>query len=90
MALLSGVGVDCRLYLLVVLNCCWLPGVGCQDADCVDCRMSLLSVSSWLSGVSCRLFVVECLLRLSLSFSIVGAQLCSMLLFFIFSVLLLN
>ncbi len=65
------------MYLLVVVLCCWLSGVGCQ-ALIVDCRLSLsvIVVGSLLSGIGGRVLVVDCRCRLSLTFSIVGAQLC--------------
>ncbi len=58
----------------------WLTSVGCWVLT-VDCRvlLSVIVVGSLLSGVGCRVWVVTCWLpidRLSLSFSIVGAQLC--------------
>ncbi len=53
---LMGVGW-CRLYLSVVVGCCWLSGVGCQVLT-VDFRVSLLVVvvGSWLSGVISGVF----------------------------------
>ena len=45
----------------------------------VGCQMSLSVVvfGSWLSAVVCRVLVIDCRYRLSLPFSIVGAQLCT-------------
>ena len=60
----------------MVVDCCWLSGVGCRDIT-VDGRVSLsvVVVGSWLSGVDCRVLAVDCRCRLSVTFSIVGAQL---------------
>ncbi len=52
--------------------------VGCQVLT-FDCRMSLLVVivvGSWSSAFGCRMLAVDCQSRLSLTFSVVGAQLC--------------
>ena len=64
---------------VAVADCCfcWLSAVGCR-MQAVGCQMSLSVVvfGSWLSAVVCRVLVIDCRYRLSLTFSIVGAQLC--------------
>ncbi len=47
----SGVGVDCRLYLSVVVVCCWLSGVSFSNAYR---RLSVVAVVG-----CCRFLVVE-------------------------------
>ncbi len=50
---LSGVGVNCRLYLSVVIVCCWLSRS--------DCRFSGLAVSGcgWFLIIGCWLLGVR-------------------------------
>jgi hypothetical protein len=46
----SGAVFDRREYLLVIVVCYMFPGVGCGVLT-VDCRVSVVVVGSWLSGV---------------------------------------
>jgi hypothetical protein len=57
---LSGVSVDFRFYLSVIVDFVGLSGVGCQVLT-VGCRVEVSSVvviGSCLSGVGCWLLVV--------------------------------
>jgi hypothetical protein len=71
--------VGCRLLVpgcRVSVVGFWLSGVGFQVLT-VGCRVQLseVVVCCWLQGVSCRVLFIGCLYRVSLSCSIVGAQL---------------
>ncbi len=56
---LSGVGVDCRSYLSVVVLCYWLSGVDCRGLA-LDCQVSIVGGCCWFLDVVCRLHVGGC------------------------------
>jgi hypothetical protein len=57
---LSGVGVDCRSYLSVVVFCYyWLSDVDCRVLV-VDCQVSIVGGCCWFLVVVCRLSLVRC------------------------------
>jgi hypothetical protein len=66
---LSDVSVGSSGLLLVVM-------CGLSSIDCISSLSVVVVVGSWLSALRCRLLVVDCLLKIPLSFSIVSAQLC--------------
>jgi len=83
----------------MIVVCGWLSYVGCQmfTVHCKDCRVLVIGLLFIrllvirllvirlvvIRLVVIRLLVIDCLCRLSLSFSIVGAQLCSSPVFFL-------
>ncbi len=76
--------VGCRLCKLMIFNrqmslvliWNWLSrvGFGCR-VMIVNCWVSVMVVGSMSSGVSCRVLNDDCRGQLTLTFSIVGAQL---------------
>jgi hypothetical protein len=64
---LSSVGFGCRVQLSVIGVCCWLSDRVLTIVGWYRCQWLLL-VPAWLSGVDCRVLVVDSLCRMLLIF----------------------
>jgi len=71
--LLTDVGFYWSFYLSVVVVCCWDVGWRLSSADCRLSGVTTVSDCCWTPD--CRMLIVDCQCRVSVSFSIVGAQL---------------